>query len=141
EQMLPTGVIPSYKKIALPLLTALEGLGIPAEITGPEGRGGRTGVCFAQQNAYEISVGGKKVIGSAQVRRNGFVLQHGSILLSVDYEKHSRCMKGRHSLDPAVLASKMTGLETIMGKKVTLQKLTDLIAIAFEKVFETELLY
>jgi len=37
--------------------------------------------CFDSPSWYEITVGGKKIIGSAQVRRDEALLQHGSILL------------------------------------------------------------
>ena len=37
--------------------------------------------CFAQPVGGEILVGGRKLVGSAQVRRSGVFLQHGSILL------------------------------------------------------------
>lgn len=38
-----------------------------------------TTVCFETPSPYEITVGGKKLIGSAQVRRKGGMLQHGSM--------------------------------------------------------------
>ncbi len=42
--------------------------------------------CFARASSYEITFGGLKVVGSAQVRRRGAALQHGSILLDADPE-------------------------------------------------------
>src|SRR3990172_2626112 len=33
---------------------------------------------FEVPSAYEITVGGKKLVGSAQLRRRGAILQHGS---------------------------------------------------------------
>lgn len=41
----------------------------------------RRGPCFAAPAGGEIMVGGKKLVGSAQVRRGKAFLQHGSILL------------------------------------------------------------
>lgn len=38
--------------------------------------------CFVSMSKYEVSVGGKKLIGSAQKGTPGGFLQHGSILLS-----------------------------------------------------------
>ena len=38
-------------------------------------------VCFAGQQGADLRVGERKLCGSAQVRRAGAVLQHGSILL------------------------------------------------------------
>jgi lipoate-protein ligase A len=40
------------------------------------------GACFAQPAGGEVLVGGRKVVGSAQLRQGGALLQHGSILLA-----------------------------------------------------------
>ena len=37
--------------------------------------------CFEVPSAYEITAGGRKLMGSAQSRRAGYVLQHGSLPL------------------------------------------------------------
>ncbi len=40
--------------------------------------------CFAGAACPDIVVGGKKIFGSAQRRKNGGILQHGSLLLDID---------------------------------------------------------
>ena len=40
--------------------------------------------CFEVPSAYEITARGRKLIGSAQSRRSGYVLQHGSLPLVGD---------------------------------------------------------
>ncbi len=40
--------------------------------------------CFTSTSRYELAVEGRKIVGSAQVRRDGAFLQHGSILLHHD---------------------------------------------------------
>ena len=40
------------------------------------------GACFSQPAGGEVLVGGRKVVGSAQLRQGGALLQHGSILLT-----------------------------------------------------------
>jgi lipoate-protein ligase A len=42
------------------------------------------GACFSQPAGGEVMVAGKKVVGSAQLRRGAALLQHGSILLEDD---------------------------------------------------------
>jgi lipoate-protein ligase A len=39
-------------------------------------------VCFAGQQGADLRVGERKLCGSAQLRRDGAVLQHGSVLLA-----------------------------------------------------------
>lgn len=68
------------------LLAALRGMGVPAE---PAGRSGRTpapgtAACFVQADAGEIAVRGRKLVGSALLRQDGALLQHGSILIEDD---------------------------------------------------------
>ena len=40
--------------------------------------------CFARTGTYELELGGRKIVGSAQRRHGKSFLQHGSILLDVD---------------------------------------------------------
>lgn len=79
------GVLPSYRRIAAGLLEALRLLGIGARMEGerpPEKQ--PAAVCFETPSSYEITAGGRKLIGSAQARRDGAVLQHGSLPLWSD---------------------------------------------------------
>ncbi|HEY7636558.1 MAG TPA: hypothetical protein VH763_13485 [Gemmatimonadales bacterium] len=72
----------AYLEIHRMLLRALRALGAPAEIAAshPPPRLD-AGACFAQPVGGEILVGGRKVVGSAQLREGEALLQHGSILL------------------------------------------------------------
>ena len=64
----PKNIIESYRLICGWLVRALENLGIGAE--------------FRPIN--DILVGGKKISGSAQTRRGGVLLQHGTLLYDLD---------------------------------------------------------
>jgi lipoate-protein ligase A len=71
----------TYMKINEALLEFLRGLGIEADISDGESREQMRGlVCFKSAGRHEVSVSGRKVIGSAQRRRGDVFLQHGSIL-------------------------------------------------------------
>ncbi len=71
----------SYMKINEALILFLQRLGLEAEISAGETREAmRSLVCFKSAGKHEIRVGGKKLVGSAQRRRGGVFLQHGSIL-------------------------------------------------------------
>ena len=71
----------SYLRIHAWLAAALDALGAAAELA-PAGVPVLGGPCFAAPVGGEVLVGGKKVIGSAQVRQGSAFLQHGSILLA-----------------------------------------------------------
>jgi lipoate-protein ligase A len=77
----------AYCEIHSRLATALRSLGVDAVIASDRpavGPSGRPAACFAAAVGGEIVVGGKKLVGSAQVRRRDAFLQHGSILLDVE---------------------------------------------------------
>ncbi len=75
-----------YDAIGGVLLDALLGLGVPARLAMPSGRTPlpHTAACFQRPDAGEIVVHGRKLVGSALLRREGGLLQHGSILLEDD---------------------------------------------------------
>ncbi len=64
----PKNIIESYRLVCGWIIKALESLGIEAE--------------FRPIN--DILVGGKKISGSAQTRRGGVLLQHGTLLYDLD---------------------------------------------------------
>lgn len=76
-----------YEVISRCLVASLELLGIPAEFDRagktPKdfARGELSTLCYASSVQYEIGIGSRKLVGSAQRRIQGSVLQHGSILL------------------------------------------------------------
>jgi lipoate-protein ligase A len=76
----------AYERINDLLLLALRDLGVAAEISGPRSRTLPPGLapCFDEPAAGEIVVAGRKLVGSAQWRHEGALLQHGSILLADD---------------------------------------------------------
>jgi lipoate-protein ligase A len=81
------GVMESYRRIAAGLLAGLELLGVAAEMSRsalPENPARGAALCFAAAGRYEITAGGRKLIGSAQRRMNGVMIQQGSLLLSCD---------------------------------------------------------
>jgi lipoyl(octanoyl) transferase len=98
----------SYARINRLLLAALRTLGIDAVVVG---RGdGALGLaaddregpgllpCFHHPSSGEITVGGRKLVGSAQWRRDGALLQHGSIL--VDDDQMALSSLSTHSAAP-----------------------------------------
>lgn len=72
-----------YRRVHAVFTDMLGSLGIDAELAGetrPE-QGAEPFLCFQRRAVGDVMVGGQKVIGSAQRRRRGALLQHGSILL------------------------------------------------------------
>ena len=83
EPRMAGGVMDAYLRFSNALLSGLSTLGLKAEKAGGRTRAGRelSAACFETPSAYEITAGGRKLMGSAQSRRKGYVLQHGSLPL------------------------------------------------------------
>lgn len=85
---MPASVKEAYLVISKGLLQGLQALDIPASFATPEGKLDvqSSAVCFEEPSWYEIIIDNKKAIGSAQTRKSGVILQHGSIPITVDNE-------------------------------------------------------
>ena len=83
EPHMTGGVMDAYLRFSNGLLSGLKVLGLAAQKADDHIRAGRdvSAACFETPSAYEITVGGRKLMGSAQSRRKGYVLQHGSLPL------------------------------------------------------------
>ncbi|MFW5992277.1 MAG: lipoate--protein ligase family protein [Halanaerobiaceae bacterium] len=83
-------ILESYKVISKGIITGLKSLGLDAELKplskGKKAPRGVSAACFDAPSWYEVVVNGKKLVGSAQVRKKGILLQHGSIPFSLDVE-------------------------------------------------------
>ena len=83
---MPRSIKEAYMVISKGLLEGFKELGIHAEFSIPQGKLQTTdsAVCFEEPSWYELVVEGKKAAGSAQTRKKGVILQHGSVPLNVD---------------------------------------------------------
>ncbi len=86
EARLTGGVMDAYLNISNALLAGLQRLGVTAQKAPASVRAGSdvSAACFEVPSAYEITAAGRKLMGSAQSRRAGYVLQHGSLPLVGD---------------------------------------------------------
>jgi len=132
----------AYLKINEALVLFLRGLGIAAEISDGESREAARGlVCFKSAGRYEVSVGGRKVIGSAQRRTAGVFLQHGSILAGprhLDLPRYLQPGSPDCDVDPTQLAMLTTDLGQLLGRLQTPEDLDALsvpLAEACAQVF------
>ena len=92
------GARDAYDFINGVLLDALGRLGVPAaRPTSTASLPPGLRPCFDVPSEHEIAVDGRKLVGSAQWRRDGALLQHGSILVRDDQPLISRLLKPEHS--------------------------------------------
>ena len=85
---LATGtIVDSYRRLSQALLQGLQLLAVLSHAQPKQDKQPNTNqapVCFEVPSDYEITAEGRKLVGSAQMRRRGAVLQHGSLPLYGD---------------------------------------------------------
>ena len=98
EPLVQGSVLESYCRLSVALLAGLSNLGIHALATRKKEGQVRESkpVCFETPSDYEITVDGKKIIGSAQARRAKGVLQHGAIPTKGDLTRINQVLHFEH---------------------------------------------
>jgi lipoate-protein ligase A len=143
DPVLAGGILESYNRIAQALMYAVRELGLTVEMKEHESAGRASSaanpVCFEVPSTYEITVNGKKLIGSAQARKKEGVLQHGSLPLTGDLTRICQVLKftdeaARDAASQRLLARAAT-VEAAIGEK----KDWKTAAQAFASGFETQL--
>lgn len=137
------GVLDSYNRLSKGLLIGLRGIGVDAQlVSSRREKGGakrsrsRSANCFASFSWYEIQVGGKKLVGSAQRRTPYGILQQGSILLSTEgFRCFSEVLRKNARQDKTargpVPGHRMTSIEEVLKKPVDLNQLKESILSGF----------
>ena len=135
-------VIESYHRLSQGLLEALRLLELPAEALPKSAEGSITQepVCFEVPSHYEITVNGKKLIGSAQARKKAGVLQHGTLPLQGDLSRITQALVFPSDQDRKKAAERLlrraTTIETAMGPGITWDQVAAAVEGAFSKTFK-----
>ncbi|MBU2515824.1 lipoate--protein ligase family protein [bacterium] len=81
----PSSIMETYRFISQALADCFKTYGLQPEMKPAKKSTPDTSICFKEVSAYEITINKKKAVGSAQYRRRKRFLQHGSILLDIDW--------------------------------------------------------
>ena len=138
EPRVEGSVLESYNRLAQALLLAVKTLELPVEMK--EGKAGENTtpnpVCFEVPSTYEITVNGKKLIGSAQARKKDGVLQHGSLPLTGDLTRICQALvfESEATRDNASkrLLERATTVESALGVGISWEKAAQAFVYAFE---------
>ncbi len=123
EEDFPDDITESYTRICDVLIEGLANVGIKAE--------------FRPIN--DLIVGKKKISGNAQTRRNGVLLQHGTILLSVEPERMFRYLtpdKSKLSDKPFVTSVKSAVTSVAQESEATREQVEAALRKAFVKAYD-----
>jgi lipoate-protein ligase A len=130
----------NYRSVSEALCEGFRRLGVPA-VLAPETRRSPTSVsgvdlpCFVSPSRYELTVDGRKIVGSAQRRLRRSFLQHGSMQIECDREKLAVATRMN---DSSVLYQEMAGLAEFLPQRPSIEKLTEALIAGFQSRFAIE---
>jgi len=150
--LIPPGVRESYQVAASAIVEGLLHMGVPAQLyaknDGVQDRDKRPGTghapaCFDSPSWYEITVHGKKLVGSAQRREKGVLLQHGSILLDLDIDKLMRVLRfssdERRNASYKALTEWTETVSHVLGRPVSFDETVNALVVGFSRRLNEEL--
>ncbi|MCG6957899.1 MAG: lipoate--protein ligase family protein [Gemmatimonadetes bacterium] len=109
------GLRAAYTRINEGLVKGLRALGLDVELSDGSGpTAPDAGPCFQLPASGEVVLGGRKLVGSAQVRVGRALLQHGSVIMRGDQSILAR-LTGHGDHDPAPPAT----VEEVLGATST----------------------
>ncbi|MFP4633629.1 MAG: biotin/lipoate A/B protein ligase family protein [Candidatus Aenigmatarchaeota archaeon] len=122
----PSDIEGSYERISQCIIRALEKIGIEAEHSG----------------INDVVVEGRKISGNAQTRKNGVLLQHGTLLLDFEPEKMVKYLKisEEKSMDKVTsgLEERVTTLKE-MKPGLSMKEVKEALKQAFSEKFGHDL--
>jgi lipoyl(octanoyl) transferase len=142
EPVLAGGILESYNRLAQALMFAICELGLPVEIKEHADQPATKNlnpVCFEVPSTYEITVNGKKLIGSAQARKKEGVLQHGSLPLTGDLTRICQALVFKDEAAREVAAQRLLTRATTVESVIGVETDWETAAQAFVHGFEAQL--
>jgi lipoyl(octanoyl) transferase len=144
EPLVQGSILESYRRLSQALLAGLKNLGIHA-LAIPKKDGlnpSKKPVCFESPSDYEITVKGKKIIGSAQARRLNGVLQHGAIPFKGDLTRINQVLQFDETCDREAankrLLSHAATLADVIGSEPSFQGVRKAFIDGFQNTFNLE---
>ncbi len=122
-------IIQSYKEISGAIALGFEELGIKAEFPTQKKASTKFEYCMSLATGADLSFQGKKIVGSAQFRKQGYILQHGSILLDYNPQIISNIFSEKISTE------KIATIESI-DSTITIERLSQALKTGFENYFK-----
>ena len=94
-------------------------------------------MCFEVPSDYEITSSGRKLAGSAQMRSDGVVLQHGAVPLFGEITRICALLSARP--DPERVRARATTVQEALGRRVSWDEAAKAMAAGFGEVLNLRL--
>lgn len=139
---LPESLAKSYWYVCSAIIEGLKLADINAGI-GKQKAGGKKDICYMSASLSDIKVGGRKLIGSAQLREGADFLQHGSIPLSScrDYIGWAFKFSAKEELDKELetFDRQTTYLQELSFKNINKDDVISCLVQGFQRTWSCEL--
>lgn len=114
-----------YRQVHQILIDVLQTHGVAAKFCQAEAKKLKSAeapfLCFQRRTSGDLVLGGEKIVGSAQRRHRGAILQHGSVLLSA-----------------SSWAPELPGIREISGVDLSAERLADAVVTQFAQSLQLE---
>lgn len=129
--VLESSVSAAYKQICAGLQRAFEILGVKTELGASNSAYRHMTDCFMATTNADLHFGGKKLAGSAQLRRRDSVLQHGSIPLKLDQNIVAELLLGEKKM----LGERHANLFELIQRTASFNELENALRAGFSEAF------
>lgn len=133
---LSPSIAAAYAEICRGLQNAFALLGLELSLGSTDTPYRQLHDCFLATTGSDLQFKGKKMVGSAQLRRRNGVLQHGSILLNQEQNVMPEILGVEQSEQPAC---RHANLYEAAGRTYSIEELQSALIAGFEKAFSIEL--
>ena len=133
------GIVDSYRRLSAGLVRGLERLGV-TDLVADQRAGNRQSegpVCFEMPSDYEITAGGRKLAGSAQMRARSAVLQHGAVPIHGDITRICPLLTAHP--DPGRVRARATTIEEMLGRAAAWREVADAMVAGFAEALNLRL--
>jgi len=127
----------NYKRVSEALCDGFQRVGVAATLAPetrkvPTMRNGSDPPCFLSPSRYELTVEGRKIVGSAQRRVKNTFLQHGSMPITCDREALAQATR---MTETESLYREMAGIAEFLAERPTVVELTNALIGSFQDQF------
>lgn len=139
------GLLASYRRLSDALAAGLERLGLQPQRAQPGGANGSVEegpACFDNPSNFEITAGARKLVGSAQARKHGVVLQHGTLPLYGDITRIAAALTANEEKRELIcqrLLESATTLEAVAGRRIPYTEAAQHLAAGFATMLNLDL--
>lgn len=129
----------AYRQICQGLILGLRHLGVEAELGKSNKQYKDFSDCFMATTQADLQVNQRKMVGSAQLRRQGAVLQHGSILLDQPQDLLPQLLNSKPNLNDSVETThRHTNFKDIVNRDISIEVIEKALSKGFAEAFSTE---